>query len=105
MIDRKSHLMQSILIETNIPAPTSKQNERESLPKLPLAQMHPGQSFLLETENEDHTRRKLSAVRSTIRRFTKIDNPDSNFRVFRWTDEESGRQGVRVFCVSTNETD
>ena len=102
MIDRKSHLMQSILIETNIPAPTSKQNERESLPKLPLAQMHPGQSFLLETENEDHTRRKLSAVRST---FTKIDNPDSNFRVFRWTDEESGRQGVRVFCVSTNETD
>lgn len=92
----------TVLIETNIPVPAGKQNEKEPLPNLPLKQMQPGQSFLLETKDDDHTRRKLSAVRSSIRRFIQTDNPANKFRVFRWT-EGKDRYGVRVFCVSDDE--
>tara|TARA_R110002020_G_scaffold191920_6_gene391902 strand:- start:360 stop:659 length:300 start_codon:yes stop_codon:yes gene_type:complete len=93
----------TVLIETNVPVPEGKQHEKEPLPSLPLKQMQPGQSFLLETRDEEHTRRKLSAVRSAIARFVQTTNQTNKFRVFKWF--ENGRFGVRVFCVSDDETD
>ena len=94
---------EAILIEDNIPLPKDRKNDEESLPELPLAQMKPGQSFLLETRDKDHTKRKLAAVRSAVQRFTQIDDVASMFRVLSWADEASGKQGVRVFCVHDNE--
>ena len=103
MIDIKNNLPPAVLIETDVPVPPGRQNEKEPLPDLPLKQMYPGQSFLIPTTDGNHTRRRLSAVRSAIRRFNQVNNPVNNFRVFIWKDEESNQQGVRVFCVGEDE--
>ena len=103
MIDIKNNLPPAVLIETDVPVPPGRQNEKEPLPPLPLKQMQIGQSFLVPTVDGNHTRRRLSAVRSAIRRFNQLNNPVNNFRVFIWKDEESNQQGVRVFCVGEDE--
>jgi len=92
-----------IAIENNIPLPTDRKRGAESLPKLPFVQMRPGQSFFIETRDEEHTKRKLGAVRSAVRRF--IPTEGLAIRVFKWVDKDSGKQGVRVFCVNDNGTD
>jgi hypothetical protein len=94
-----------IAIESNIPLPTDRKNDREWLPELPLAGMKSGQSFFLEVQDEEQIKRKLAAVRSAVRRFAKTDDVSSMFRIFRWQDEDSDKQGVRVFCVNDNGTD
>ena len=94
-----------IAIESNIPLPTDRKNDREWLPELPLAGMKSGQSFFLEVQDEEQIKRKLAAVRSAVRRFAKTDDVSSMFRIFRWQDEDSGKQGVRVFCINDNGTD
>jgi len=94
-----------IAIESNIPMPTDRKNDREWLPELPLAGMKSGQSFFLEVQDEEQIKRKLAAVRSAVRRFAKTDDVSSMFRIFRWQDEDSDKQGVRVFCINDNGTD
>jgi len=92
----------SIVVEYDVPVPTSRQNDREKLPELPLATMREGGSFLLGTKSDEHTTRKLSAVRSAVSRFVDA-NTGFAFRVFRWKDDKSGKQGVRVFRIRDSE--
>ena len=92
-----------IAIEDNIPLPTDRKRGSEPLPKLPFGEMLPGQSFFIETRDEEHTKRKLGAVRSAVRRF--IPTEGLAIRVFKWVDKDAGKQGVRVFCVNDNGTD
>ena len=87
-----------ITVEYHVPVPVGRQNDRERLPQLPLAEMKEGGSFLLKTRDDEHTTRKLSAVRSAVSRFCQA-NPGFAFRVFRWRAENTDEQGVRVFRI------
>ena len=100
MTSRIRHTFESVILEDDVPIPTGMQNRRERLPNLRLNEMKKGASFFLETESDEHTTRKVRAVRSAIRR---SDRPRSSFRLFRWEDEKSGKQGVRVFCVTDDD--
>ena len=100
MTSRIRHTFESVILEDDVPIPTGMQNRRERLPNLRLNEMKKGASIFLETERDEHTTRKVRAVRSAIRR---SDRPRSSFRLFRWEDEKSGKQGVRVFCVTDDD--
>jgi len=101
-----------IVIERDVPLPKRKNNnERESLGSLPLSSMEKGDSFFIETRDEEHTVSKLSAVRSAVSRFTDA-NAGFVFRVFKWRQPDSddtpeverGKRGIRVFCSANDNT-
>ena len=92
-----------VVVEYGVPVPSGLQNKREALPDLKLGEMKKGASFFLATTNDEHTHRKMRAVRSAILRSSRSR---SSFRLFRWLDETTGKSGVRVFCVEDDdETD
>tara|TARA_R110000765_G_scaffold254418_3_gene355329 strand:- start:592 stop:906 length:315 start_codon:yes stop_codon:yes gene_type:complete len=92
-----------VVVEYGVPVPTGLQNKREALPDMNLGEMKGGSSFFLATTSDEHTLRKMRAVRSAILRSSR---PRSSFRLFRWQDEKTEKRGVRVFCVEDDdETD
>ena len=95
---------ESTLQLENVPLKRDFRLQRESLPKdieKTFDQMLEGQSFFLATADDDHSNRKVSALRSRAIRYQEND-PEFYFSIRKET--KDGERGVRFYRIS-NEND
>jgi len=74
--------------------------QRESLPEnieKTFTQMEVGQSFFLVTTDDDHSNRKVSALRSRALRYQE-NNPDFLFSIRK--ESKGDDRGVRFYRIS-----
>mgnify|MGYP001292747301 CR=1 FL=1 len=82
-----------IVIE-NIPLPEMRARE-EMRPEIieAIERLEPTQSFFVATDDEDHTQRRMAALRQRLSRMKK--KSDKRFTLHKR--EENGRQGFRIY--------
>ena len=83
-----------IVIE-NIPLPEMRELE-ETRPEIieAIERLEPTQSFFVGTNDEDHTQRRMAALRQRLSRMKKSGS-DKRFTLHKR--EENGRQGFRIY--------
>lgn len=94
---------ESTLRLEDVPLKKDFRLQRESLPKnieKTFSEMKIGQSFFLATEDDDHTTRKISALRSRAIRY-QDNNPTFAFSIRREINNDE--RGVRFYRIEDNE--
>ena len=96
--------MTNELIDIKIESvPLPEVRKKEPIPKElieGIMRLAPGESFFIPCEDEDHTHRRVAALRQRCGRIMK-DNPDLELTVRKRT--ERNEIGFRVFRMTTNE--
>ena len=83
--------------------PLPEVRKKEPIPKElieAIMRLAPGESFFIPCEDEDHTHRRVAALRQRCGRIMK-DNPDLELTVRKRT--ERNEIGFRVFRMTNNE--
>tara|TARA_R100000544_G_C2211783_1_gene52392 strand:+ start:152 stop:472 length:321 start_codon:yes stop_codon:yes gene_type:complete len=97
-----------LVLENDVPLPQdNRMGNGESLPsnfKQVVREMAVSQSFFIETEGQAHTRAKINAIRSSIRRLQQDDETgvefDKKFSVRKYPHpSREGRHGLRVYRI------
>lgn len=78
-------------ITKSVPVPDSIK-KRKTLGNLPLKDMRPGESFLIECEDEEDQKRRIATARARVQRI-KASLPDWAFSVVREGND------IRVFRI------